>query len=126
MMLTATLMEAGSWTALEVYIASGITNASHYWIRVSDGAGQVHPLFHFPSGAWPAGTFIYLASDPSAFKTDFGFDPHYSLKHTAWNGSLSSATAVQVPKGLAPRPLLHVRTQHHITPHIPPPPSSVI
>ena len=65
--------------AVELYVFDDIADLSAYGVgSANNGGGSDGEEFTFPSDAVTAGTFIYVATESSAFNTFFGFNPDYT------------------------------------------------
>ena len=73
--------------AVELCVLNDIADLSVYGIgSANNGGGSDGEEFTFPAEAVSAGTFLYVASEPSGFSSFFGFAPQYTSGAAAING----------------------------------------
>jgi len=73
---------------VELYCCSDVGNLAEYGISsVNNGGGSNGVEYHFPAtGLIPGGTYIYVASESTAFQSWFGFAPDYTTGAMSING----------------------------------------
>ena len=73
--------------AVELYVANDIADLSIYGLgSANNGGGSDGQEFTFPADAATAGSFIYVASEDTAFPAFFGFAPDYTDSAANING----------------------------------------
>ncbi|MDX5586420.1 MAG: T9SS type A sorting domain-containing protein [Aureibaculum sp.] len=73
--------------AVELYVANDIADLSIYGLgSANNGGGSDGQEFTFPADAATAGSFIYVASEDTAFSAFFGFAPDYTDSAANING----------------------------------------
>lgn len=72
---------------IELYVINDIANMSVYAVSsANNGQGTDGPEFVFPEDSYPAGTYLYVASEETQFTNFFGFAPNYTAGAVNING----------------------------------------
>src|SRR6056297_991387 len=72
---------------IELYVINDITDMSVYAVSsANNGQGTDGPEFVFPEDSYPAGSYIYVASEETQFTNFFGFAPNYTAGAVNING----------------------------------------
>ena len=80
-------LSGGIPKAIEVCVVSDIADLSIYGLgSANNGNGGGLQEFTFPAGPASAGTFLYVASEATAFATFFGFAPQFTSGAASING----------------------------------------
>jgi len=80
-------LSGGIPKAAEIYVINNIADLSVCGIgSANNGGGTDGQEFTFPADAAVAGSFIYVASESTAFTTFFGFAPDYTASAMGING----------------------------------------
>ncbi|MBT8069663.1 MAG: lamin tail domain-containing protein [Gammaproteobacteria bacterium] len=73
--------------AVEIYVISDVTDLSNCGVgSANNGGGSDGEEFTFPAVAAVAGSFIYVATETTAFNDFFGFSPDYTSDAASING----------------------------------------
>jgi len=80
-------LSGGVPKGVELFVTADVADLSIYGIgSANNGQGTDDEEFTFPTGAYSAGTFIYVATDSTSFSTYFGFFPDFADGSMAING----------------------------------------
>lgn len=72
---------------IELYVINDIADMSLYAVgSANNGQGTDGPEFVFPEDSYPAGSYIYVASEETQFTNFFGFAPNYTAGAVNING----------------------------------------
>lgn len=80
-------LSGGVPKAVELYVLADIADLSEFGLgSANNGGGSDGEEFTFPSVSVSAGTYIYIASEPTGFTSFFGFAPDYTAGFASING----------------------------------------
>jgi len=80
-------LSGGTPKGVELYVTADVADLSIYGIgSANNGQGSDGEEFTFPTGAYTAGTFIYVASESDQFMAYFGFAPDFTDSAMGING----------------------------------------
>jgi hypothetical protein len=80
-------LSGGTPKGIELYVVNDIADLNIYGIgSANNGGGSDGEEFTFPTGAYTAGTYIYISTESTNFTTFFGFTPDFTTGFMAING----------------------------------------
>lgn len=80
-------LSGGIPKGIEIYVSEDISDLSIYGVgSANNGGGTDGQEFTFPAVSATAGTYIYVASESTAFTSYFGFAPDYTSSSMGING----------------------------------------
>ncbi len=80
-------MTGGLPKAIEFKVLDDISDLSVYGLGIANNGGGSDGIeYNFPAQAYPAGTYLYLASEADSFDVFFGFRPQLQFSGLNFNG----------------------------------------